>query len=231
MFDFLNEFEVNSPVIIILRLLCASLSGFVIGIEREKHNQPAGMRTHMALSLGAAIVMLLSIYIPADFIEDGSNADPGRLAAQVISGIGFLGAGAIVRYGFNVKGLTTSASIWVTSGIGLTFGAGYYLLGFISTFFLVAILYGFGLIEDLFFEQKNLRILSVVINSERLQPKKIFETVEALNIHTEQPSIREDIETGTTEVIMHCRVDEDFSIRKLFESIKSLDNVKTIRFD
>src|SRR5690606_39922495 len=87
---------------------------------------PAGFRTHILVCLGSALIMLISIYGVSDFIkEENVRADPARLAAQVVSGIGFLGAGTILRHGLTVSGLTTAASLWVVAGIGLAVGAGY----------------------------------------------------------------------------------------------------------
>lgn len=101
----------------------AAILGGLIGLERERNNQPAGLRTHIILCLGSALIMEVSIRVAS-----GSPAyDPGRIAAQVVSGIGFLGAGAILRMGASVRGLTTAASIWTTSAIGLAVGAGYHL--------------------------------------------------------------------------------------------------------
>ncbi len=107
----------------IFRLIEAAILGGLIGLERERNNQPAGLRTHIILCLGSALIMEVSIRVAS-----GSPAyDPGRIAAQVVSGIGFLGAGAILRMGASVRGLTTAASIWTTSAIGLAVGAGYHL--------------------------------------------------------------------------------------------------------
>src|SRR5512137_1406038 len=100
--------EINSGTAA-LRLAVSFFAGLLIGIEREAHSQPAGMRTHILISLGSTLAMLLSIYIPQQF-PNFQNGDPGRIAAQVVTGIGFLGAGAILRIGGNVKGLTTAAS-------------------------------------------------------------------------------------------------------------------------
>ena len=108
---------------IVLRLCLAFLGGGIIGFERSYRRQVAGLRTHILIALGAASLMLLSIWIPQNFSERG---DPGRIAAQVVSGIGFLGAGAIIRLGSNIRGLTTAASLWLTAAIGLTIGAGMY---------------------------------------------------------------------------------------------------------
>lgn len=103
----------------IIRLLLAGLMGGIIGLERESHGRPAGLRTHIIVSLGSCLIMLVSIY----GFEDAGNRDPARLAAQVISGIGFLGAGTILREGATIIGLTTAASLWVVAGIGLAMGA------------------------------------------------------------------------------------------------------------
>lgn len=116
----ITEFEM------LLRLIIAVLVGGAIGLERERKNQPAGLRTHIAVVLGAALVMIISKYGFADL--DGSG-DPGRLAAQVVSGIGFLGAGTIIVHRNMIRGLTTAASLWTTAGIGLAIGAGMYVVG------------------------------------------------------------------------------------------------------
>jgi len=109
---------------IVIRLFLAFLGGGIIGFERSYRRQVAGLRTHILIALGAASLMLLSIWIPQTFSERG---DPGRIAAQVVSGIGFLGAGAIIRLGSNIRGLTTAASLWLTAAIGLTLGAGMFV--------------------------------------------------------------------------------------------------------
>jgi len=109
---------------IALRLFLACVFGGIVGFEREKNDSSAGFRTHILVSLGSALVMLLSMYGFNDFIS--VNKDPARLAAQVVSGIGFLGAGTILRDKTSVKGLTTAASLWVVAAIGLAAGAGFY---------------------------------------------------------------------------------------------------------
>lgn len=105
----------------------AIVLGGLIGIEREWNNHPAGFRTHILVCLGSATLMILSVYGFSEFIDEPNvRIDPARLAAQVVSGIGFLGAGAILRNGSMVTGLTTAASVWVVASIGLCVGAGFY---------------------------------------------------------------------------------------------------------
>ena len=115
--------------IITLRLIISLILGGLIGLERESRRQQAGLRTHILICVGSTLLMLLSIYIPQTFSKF-SNGDPGRIAAQVITGIGFLGGGAIFKLGSNVRGLTTAASIWAVAAVGLTVGAGLYIRQF-----------------------------------------------------------------------------------------------------
>ncbi|MCD7755931.1 MAG: MgtC/SapB family protein [Firmicutes bacterium] len=117
---------------IVLRLLCAMLIGAVIGTEREYTHRPAGMRTHMLVSLGACVVMITSQMIFCQYRPYGATPDPARLSAQVITGVGFLGAGTIIREGASIKGLTTAASIWAVACLGIAAGGGYYALALIG---------------------------------------------------------------------------------------------------
>lgn len=226
-----KEFEIFSPAIVLTRIVFAIIAGFFIGLDRERHSQPAGLRTHMVICLGACLMMILSIYIPSEYIKKGFGTDPTRLAAQVISGIGFLGAGAIFRFGFTVKGLTTAASIWTTSGIGLSFGSGYYFLGIICTIFLIVILYVFDKLEDLIIERRNWRQITVDFDSKHLSGSDIFAVIRDFGIPVNRPSIIENLEKKTTEVIISCRLEETFQIKEMFNRIKSLGNIKTVKID
>lgn len=129
---------------IVFRLICAMAVGIMIGTEREKAHRPAGMRTHMLVALGSCVVMVTSQLLFNQYHALGSNADPARLSAQVIAGVGFLGAGTIIRDGSSVKGLTTAASIWTVACLGITIGAGYEMVGLVGA--------GFTLLTLIFFE-------------------------------------------------------------------------------
>lgn len=117
--------EVQLYLIFIFRLVLACILGGVIGYEREKTNRPAGFRTHILVCVGSALIMCTSEYMFSIYAGK-TNLDPTRLGAQVISGIGFLGAGTIIREGYNVRGLTTAASLWAVSCVGLAVGGGFY---------------------------------------------------------------------------------------------------------
>ena len=117
-----------------LRLLAAAALGGLIGFEREFNEQPAGFRTHILVTLGAALFTMAGAYGTAAFVEaDVVRFDPTRVAAQVVTGIGFLGAGAILRQGINIRGLTTAASIWVTASIGVAVALGFWVPAFFAT--------------------------------------------------------------------------------------------------
>ncbi len=125
---------------VLIRLLLAALLGAIIGFEREYDNQPAGLRTNMILVMGATLAMILSIQISQQFEAFGIKGDPARLAAQVISGIGFLGAGAILHNGVTIRGLTTAASMWTMAVVGLAVGSGHYYEGATVTLVLFIVL-------------------------------------------------------------------------------------------
>jgi putative Mg2+ transporter-C (MgtC) family protein len=144
---------------IILRLGLAAGLGGLIGLERDVHGRAAGLRTHLLVSLGSAVFMLLSIFVAATAQGDTYTADPGRIAAQVIAGIGFLGAGVIIKERATVRGLTTSACLWLVAAVGMTAGAGYPLVSVITTAFALV-----GLI--------------VLKSFERLYPKDFYRTLE-----------------------------------------------------
>jgi putative Mg2+ transporter-C (MgtC) family protein len=119
---------------LVLRLLGAAVLGGVIGLERETRDQPAGFRTHMLVALGSCLFTVVSAYGFASFLgEPQVRFDPTRIAAQIVTGIGFLGAGAILRSGMSVRGLTTAASLWVVAAIGLAVGSGAYVLSVATT--------------------------------------------------------------------------------------------------
>ncbi|HHU76056.1 MAG TPA: MgtC/SapB family protein [Firmicutes bacterium] len=116
------------------RLFLALLFGGIVGFERESQNRPAGFRTHILVSVGSALVMLVSAYgFSGGLIDFGVKVDPSRIAAQVVTGVGFLGAGTILRHGNTVIGLTTAATLWLVSGIGLAVGIGFYLGAALAT--------------------------------------------------------------------------------------------------
>lgn len=132
-----------SNIEMILRLVLSAIVGGAIGAEREVSNRPAGLRTHILVTVGATLITLLSIY-------SFPSGDSARVAAQIVSGIGFLGAGTILRTGDNITGLTTAASIWVCGGIGMAMGTGYYLGGLVTAGIVLLVLALLSSVERLY---------------------------------------------------------------------------------
>lgn len=116
---------------ILARLLLATILSGIIGFEREAHGRAAGFRTHILVCIGSTLIMMTSMYI-FDIYKGIATVDPSRIAAQVVTGMGFLGAGAILRSGETIRGLTTAASLWAVAGIGLAIGCGFYFASLVS---------------------------------------------------------------------------------------------------
>jgi len=150
---------------VVIRLLLAAFFGAIIGLERERKDWAAGLRTHMMVCLGAALAMLVSIYGFGDVIgKQGYMLDPSRVAAQVISGIGFIGAGTILfsQQG-TIRGLTTASGLWTVAAIGLATGGGMYFTALVATVLAIIILYILQPVERRFvsrFKQKSLKIVT-----------------------------------------------------------------------
>ena len=163
---------------VFLRMLCSMAVGMVIGTERKYSNRPAGMRTHILVALGACAVMLTGQMIFTQYSGYGATPDPARLAAQVITGVGFLGAGTIMREGTTVRGLTTAASLWAVACLGVAAGGGYYAIALIGMVFIFITLTIFELLQNRLMGQSSSMVFYC------LETDDIAAALEVLNIHT-----------------------------------------------
>ena len=136
--DTLNATEVNT-LSSVYKLLLSMILGCLVGYQRKKRGQTAGVRTFSLIAMGATLAMILSIYVPQEYLGL-KNGDPGRIAAQVVTGIGFLGAGAIIQMKGSVRGLTTAAGIWMVATIGMAVGVGMYWISLIATLMILLVL-------------------------------------------------------------------------------------------
>ena len=173
MWEWLKECITLEQCQYLISLVLAALLGCAIGIERKCRAKEAGMRTHTVVSFGAALMMLISVY---GF--ESSKADPARLAAQIVAGVGFLGAGIIVYRKNEVHGLTTAAGVWTTAGIGMACGGGMWLLAVGATILLIFFQWLFHRNWKIFKHKKHyiVRIVFEQRTDEREQIKQIFET-------------------------------------------------------
>lgn len=171
----------NEPITIIGNLLVATIAGGVIGLERSYHGRPAGFRTHTLVCLASSILMLVAIYerqwFSADLI-DSVKVDPTRMAQGIMTGIGFLGAGVIMREGLSVRGLTTAASIWITAAIGILAG-----VGFFSTVAIVTVL-TLGILTIFRWVESKMPNLILAHNLMRFERNKVMPELELRDLIT-----------------------------------------------
>lgn len=139
---------------IIMRLVLSAFLGGLVGLERQMHRRHAGLRTHILVALGSCLIMLTSVYV-FDIYKDKAALDPARIAAGVITGIGFLGAGAIIRDRAGVRGLTTAASLWMVAGIGLATGCGFSNAAIYSTLLTLLVLFVLRYFEEIVFPEES----------------------------------------------------------------------------
>ena len=185
---------------ICLRLLCAMVVGMVIGTEREYTNRPAGMRTHILVALGACAVMITGQLIFIQYKALGGNPDPSRLSAQVITGVGFLGAGTILREGTNVKGLTTAASLWAVACLGIAAGGGYYAVALMGMVFIFITLTIFEVLQNKLIGPGN------TLHHFTLCTKDIAAGLCAINTHSQKHR------AGVRELLTHRQEDGSYQI-------------------
>jgi putative Mg2+ transporter-C (MgtC) family protein len=216
---------------LIIRVLLAAGLGAAIGLEREISDQPAGLRTHILVSLGAALFTLAGAYGLMDF--DTGNAvrvryDPTRVAAQVVTGIGFLGAGAIIQRGLNIRGLTTAASLWVTAAVGTAVGLGYEEGALAVTGACLIALVALRWLERAVVSRVKRGLTRVVVESDRrIDLGDLWEVVERLGGRLDQMKVRGDPSEGwslTAGVWLPRDVSDDVFKNRLSE-IKGVRSV------
>jgi len=211
---------------IIIRLAVSLLLGGVIGYERERDAQPAGLRTHMILTLGACLAMVLSINISAL-----RGSDPTRLAAQVISGIGFLGAGAILRYGFNIKGLTTAASLWTMAVVGLAVGYGYYLVGVVTTGLMLVTLTVINILENRFIRNSSMHRILVDIKDSNSTLRSVRKALSESADQVKTFGVQRSLKNGHLRLESIARIPRGEKLEKLVETISHIDGVRAIKIE
>ncbi len=216
---------------IFLRLIIAGVLGAVIGLDRERQNQPAGLRTHIILVTGAALAMTLSINLSMQFRSIAQNGDPTRLAAQVLSGIGFLGAGAILRYGTSIKGLTTATSLWTMAVVGLAVGAGYILVAVGTAVFLLSALTVLNKIEKSKLAvnvNHQLWILSEYYPEVETKVKSVLsELTQSYSFQRMERNLRKN----RMRITVNIRMKRDDNLTPLVERLAKLKGVDGIRVE
>lgn len=212
---------------ILLRLGLACLLGGIVGLERERNKQPAGLRTHILVCIGATLVMLCNIFIFEKY-KGVANIDPARLGAQVISGIGFLGAGTIIKEGLSIRGLTTAASLWVVACLGIAIGLGFYPGAIISTSFILVVLMFFSKFEYLFNIKTSKSILILKSVNTEGQINIIESKLKEFEIIYNNVSV-ESAEDNLIAIRVYLTKSKDISYNKLMEEIYKIEGIKYVQ--
>ena len=211
----------------IAKLVLSMLLGATIGIERRRKGQIAGMRTFALISMGATLAMLISIYIPQEYLGL-KNGDPGRIAAQVVSGVGFLGAGAIIQMKGSVRGLTTAAGIWMAACLGLSVGAGMYLVSIVATLLIIFILVNIERIElrhNFLWESK---IIRVKVHGILEDIQAVRDILKDNDIHISDEFMKYDYDNELTIVNFMVRSKGGVNVPLMFNTIKEKSNAVSI---
>lgn len=224
-----------SPVEVAARLLVTAVLCGLIGLERETRDQSAGFRTHIVLGLGAALFTLVSAYGFPEFTDAalesngrGVQFDPTRIAAQIVTGVGFLGAGAIIRRGVNVRGLTTAASIWSAAAIGMAAGAGYYFGAVATTVVVLATLY---LLRGLRISivsrfSTDFGVLSIGFEGTGQQISGVTEILERQDIRVR--STDAELQEGQARYDLQLRIPPGRNMQQVLQEISTLPGVKRV---
>lgn len=211
----------------VTKLVLSLVLGATIGIERRRKGQIAGLRTFALISMGATLAMLISIYIPQEYLGL-KNGDPGRIAAQVVSGVGFLGAGAIIQMKGSVRGLTTAAGIWMTACIGLAVGAGMYLISIIATLLIIFILVHIERLEHRYHFMWESKVIKVTVDDilEDVQPLR--DLIEEGGVRISDEYLKYDYKEHLTIVNFMVRSKSSIDTPALFSAIRDKSNAVSI---
>ena len=231
--DYLNEIILSNEVTwetALLRLIFSFLVGTLIGVEREAHNQPAGLRTHILICIGATLIMLLSIFIPQVFTHF-QNGDPGRIAAQVVSGIGFLGAGAILKFGADVRGLTTAASIWAIAAVGLAIGAGMYLVSVLAVGVILFALTVMDLFEKRIFKERFRKKIEISVKKKHTDINRLKTMFKEMDIKVDAAGFERNISDATDKLTFMVGITSKTNVQMVTEKIESAEGVVSVSVD
>ena len=224
MFDGLMNSHITIALYIefFIRIVLACLCGALIGLERSRRLKEAGVRTHLLVACSAALMMIISKYGFTDLVDSDSvtflgdrAADPARIAAQVVSGIGFLCAGVIFKQGSVVKGLTTAAGMWATTGVGLSFGAGMYYLGVFSTILIIFLQYLTHRLRIVNDQYQNNHIDIIVKDENHTFHRALTQQLKVWQAQVEESRITHN-QDGTTSYSMLVKMSADVKQEELF---------------
>ena len=222
----------HDELVIIGRLTGALVVGAMIGFERTFHGRPAGFRTHALVCLASALLMLVTVYqlhwmteVPLDTIR----ADPTRMAQGIMTGIGFLGAGTIIKDGLSVRGLTTAASIWITAAIGILIGIGFYFPAGVATVLTLGTLSVFRWIESQIPAQFYAQFVVRFGRNEAMPENEMRRMLEQYSFTVANLNYCLDVESGFFEYQMVIRTNDEENVSRLIQALNQVEAVKAYR--
>lgn len=217
---------------IFIRLWLATIVGGLIGMERERYNRPAGLRTHILVTVGSTLIMLVSI---SGFDSLGRQGDPARMAAQVVSGIGFLGAGTIFKDQNTIRGLTTAAGLWVCAGLGLAIGVGMYEASIMSALIVYFSLSFFNRLEDSISHKDRMTINVKASYSENLisslEEKLKSVRAEIVSLSVENREYNNENKIENIEIEIKVKIDSKNDIEKINKLISEIKGIHSISYE
>ncbi|MBU4305068.1 MAG: MgtC/SapB family protein [Candidatus Omnitrophica bacterium] len=217
---------VDLTQLVIRILLSALLSGF-IGYEREVHGRAAGLRTTILVGVGSCLMMIVSINMSTIF--PGGQVDPSRIAAQVVSGIGFLGAGTILRFHASVRGLTTAAGLWAVAGIGLAVGSGFYAAGLLTTAVIFIVLVTFSRLERRIKKETD-RTLIIQANGNMALLCEITKVISGNNAEIRDISVEPLAQPDMFRLSVNMRLYETCANNQIAEAMSRIDGVTLVKW-
>jgi putative Mg2+ transporter-C (MgtC) family protein len=221
--QFADTTVVLSYSTIIFRIVLSFLAGALIGLERKIRQQPIGMRTVVLISVSSTLLMILSLEMSTK-----GTGDPGRIAAQVVSGIGFLGGGAILRQGLNIKGLTSAAIIWASAAIGLAIGAGLYIVSFLALAVCIASLIFLDKFEMKYFPAERTKHLELVFKNNRLDFKALHAVIESHGLIILNMDTGKVMSEKILRISFSVRTPDIVDILALSENIQNIGKLEEI---
>jgi putative Mg2+ transporter-C (MgtC) family protein len=214
----MNYFDLQELLPPLGRILLSALLGGLLGFERDIHGRGAGLRTHLLVSMGACVFMILSTHVESFGVAIAATGfsrvtDPARIAAQVVTGIGFLGAGVIIKEGLSIRGLTTAACLWVAAAIGMASGVGFFAIAVVTTTIAMFSLVFLRYLENLY-RKDVYRELAVSLPNE-VDIRKVMNTVKSDEVQVISYSMERNYESQLTDLQMHLRLFHRGNIEKL----------------
>ena len=209
----------------LVRMICSVLAGFFLGLERKLHLQNGVLRTHVLISGSSCLLMMISIYVPQTY----ATGDPSRIAAQIVSGIGFLGGGAILRQGLNIKGLNTAATIWIASAIGMAIGAGLIPLAAVSLAICLMIMFLLVKFERRYFPAEQVKHLKLIFKNSRIDLIKLKNELESRGLIITNTDFSEEIDEDRFHITFTVKVPNNIDTINLTDNLKGIGKLLKIQ--